>query len=80
MSKRAGQQVAVLVVDRLLAERLRDALRDAAVHLAVDDHRVDHVADVVDRDVAGEVDGAGLGVDLDDGDVAAGRPQKFGGS
>ena len=45
-------QLAVLVVDRALPERLRDALRDAAVHLPVDDQRVDHPPDVVDRDVA----------------------------
>ena len=32
-------QVAVLVVDALLVEGGRDALRDAAVHLAVDDAR-----------------------------------------
>ena len=29
--------------------RLAEALRDAAVHLALDDHRVDDVAEVVDR-------------------------------
>ena len=45
-------EVAVLVVDRLLVQRRRDALRDAAVHLPVDDQRVDDRADVVDRDVA----------------------------
>ena len=31
---RAGEQLAVLVVDGVLVERLADALRDAAVHLA----------------------------------------------
>ena len=36
-------QVARVVVDRLLVERLGDALRDAAVHLSLDDHRVDDV-------------------------------------
>ena len=61
----------LVVVDRLLPERLRDALRDAAVHLAVDDLRVDHVAHVVDRDVADEVGRAGLRVHLDDRDVAS---------
>ena len=42
--------------------------------LTVDDGRVDHLADVVDGDVAQEVDRTGLGVDLDDGDVRAGGP------
>ena len=36
--ERRRLQVAVLVVGALLVERRRDALRDAAVHLAVDDH------------------------------------------
>ena len=58
-----------------LPERLADALGDAAVELAVDDHRVDLLADVVDRDVADEVDLAGLLVDLDDGDVRPERPR-----
>ena len=41
----AGDQLAVLVVDRLLVERLAEALRHAAVHLAIDDHRIDDVAE-----------------------------------
>ena len=45
-------ELAVLVVDAVLPERLGDPLRDPAVHLAVDDHRVDDLADVVDGDVA----------------------------
>src|SRR5450759_5219170 len=44
--------------------------------LAVDDHRVDHVAAVVDRDVALEVAVAGLGIDLDHGAVSAERPHE----
>ena len=36
-----------LVVDHPLVQRPADALRDAAVHLSLDDHRVDHVAAVV---------------------------------
>ena len=42
----------LVVVDDLLPERLADALRQAAVDLAVDQHRADDVAAVVDRDVA----------------------------
>ena len=72
---RAGQQLAVVAVDRALPERLADALGDAAVELAVHDQRVDLVADVVDRDVAHEVDLAGLLVDLDGRDVGAERPR-----
>ena len=45
----AGQELAVLVVDAAFEQRLADALGDAAMHLALDDHRVDDVAEVVDR-------------------------------
>ena len=34
-------------VDTALEQRLADALRDASVHLAFDDHRIDDVAEVV---------------------------------
>ena len=71
--KFAREQAAVVVVDGLLVERLRDALRDPAVHLPVDDRRVDHGADVVDRDVAEQARVARLGVDLDDREVRARR-------
>src|SRR5207245_8896662 len=43
-----GQQVAVIVVDGLLVQRLRDALGQAAVHLARDEERVHDLAHVVD--------------------------------
>ena len=72
---RARLELAVVAVDRALPERLADALGDAAVELAVDDHRVDLLADVVDRDIADEVDLAGLLVDLDDRDVRPERPR-----
>ena len=72
----AGQRVAVLVVDDLLVERLRDAGRDAAVHLALRDQRVDQRAGVVDGDEPQQLDRAGLGVDLDDGDVGAERERR----
>ena len=52
--QRAGQKLAgVAVVDAFLPQRLADALRDAAVALAVDQHRVDRPAAIVDRRVAG---------------------------
>ena len=46
--KRAGQQLAALVIDAALEQRLADALGDAAMDLALDDHRVDDPADIVD--------------------------------
>ena len=44
-----GHELAGLVVDRALVQRLADALRDAAMDLALDDHRVDDDAEIVDR-------------------------------
>ena len=51
VGQRGRLEVAVRVVDGLLEQRLGHALDDAAVHLAVDDQRVDLHAAVVDRDV-----------------------------
>ena len=47
--ERAGDELAILVVDRAFEQRLADALRDAAMHLALDDHRIDDGAEIVDR-------------------------------
>ena len=46
-------------------------MRDAALHLAVDDHRIDDVAAVVRDRVVDECDAAGQRVDLDLDDVRA---------
>ena len=78
VGERRRAQVAVLVVDGLLEQRLGDALDDAAVHLALDDQRVDLVAAVVDGDVRQQVDRAGLRVDLDHADVGAEREREVG--
>ena len=69
----AGDRVAVVVVAHPLVQRLRDALRDAAVLLAGDEQRVDDPAAVVDRDVADQLDPSGVAVDLDDRDVRTER-------
>src|SRR5579883_3347730 len=57
----------------LLEERLTDALHDAAVHLAVQDQRIDRPSGVVDRAITRNADGASVGIDLDLADRAAGR-------
>ena len=43
------------------------------MELTLDDHRVDHAADVVDRDVGEKLDNAGARIDLDLGDMRAAR-------
>ena len=44
-------------------QRLSDALHDAAVELAFDEHRVHDRAEVVDPDIADDLCDAGLRVD-----------------
>ena len=58
--------------------RHRVGLGEAAHDLALDDHRVDPHAAVVDRDDPEHVPHAGLRVDLDRGDVAGERPGQVG--
>ena len=45
-----------------LVQGLRDALCESAVHLSVDDQRVDHVPDVVDADIGANPHLPGLGI------------------
>ena len=54
--QRAGEELTGGVVDHLLEESVADAVRHAAVDLALDDDRVDHGAAVVHRDVAEHVE------------------------
>ena len=69
--ERAGEQLAVAVVDRLFHQRLADALHHAAVQLAFDDQRIDDGAEIVDAGIFGDLDDAGFRIDLDFGDMAA---------
>ena len=65
------ERVAVIVVHDLLEQRLRHALREPAVHLALGEQRVEDAAGVVDGDEPLQGDLPRLGVDLHDGDVGA---------
>ena len=75
-----GPRLAVGVVVDRLEQSLGRALGDAAMHLALREQRVDQRAGVVDRDVLAQAHQAGLGVDLDDGDVRAEGNVGIGGS
>ena len=55
----------------VLEQSLADPLGDAAMGLAVQDHRVDRATDIVDRGIADDLDGTGLGIDLDLADLRA---------
>ncbi len=70
--KAAGQVLPGFpVIDDLLHQRLAQPLRDAAMDLALQAERVDHRADIVDHDVARDVERTGIGVDLDLANMAA---------
>ena len=60
-----GQELPVLVVDEVLVERGADRVHGRAVHLPLDDLRVDPRAAVVDGGVVDDLDDARLPVDLD---------------
>ena len=61
-----GQRLAGRVERHLLVQRGADALREAAADLAVDDHRIDQLAAVLDDDVVEDFDAADFGIDRDD--------------
>ena len=75
-----GDQLALLVVNHFFIQRLTDRLHDAAVNLSVDQHRVDHLAAIIDRDVTQKLDVAGFAIDFDDDDVRAEGKREFFGS
>ena len=75
LHERRGQELARLaVIHDLLHEGLTDALGHAAMDLSRQGQGIDHGADIVDHEVADEVDGARVRVDLHLADVAAVRP------
>ena len=55
----------------VLEQGLAHTLGDAAMGLAVHDHRVDGTPDIVDRSVADDLDGTRLGIDFDLADLRA---------
>src|SRR6266850_2414935 len=67
----SGDQLPRAVVAAAFGERLPDALRESAVHLTLDDHRVDDLAEVVHRGEGDDLRRAGVAVDLDLADIAA---------
>src|SRR5262249_62047394 len=63
--ERAAHQLAAAVVGATLEQRLADALGEAAVDLALDDHRIDDGADGVDAPETDDLEAAGVGIDLE---------------
>ncbi len=76
--ERAAHRLAARRIDdALLPHRLADALRNAAVSLAVHDERIDAAADVVDRCIPRDRHMARVGVDLYLADRAAVRKYRI---
>src|SRR4029079_11017150 len=71
--QRPGHELTVFIVHRALQQSLPDALRDAAMHLPFDNHWIDDRAEIVDGGPIHDFSLAGLAVDLDFANVAAGR-------
>ena len=71
VEKGGRDELAGAIVEGLLPERLPEAVGNAAVDLARDDHRVDLIAAVVDRDITNHLEFSGLAIDLDNRDVSA---------
>ena len=70
----AGHQLsALLVIDAAFGQRLAYALGEPAVHLALDNHRIDDVAEIVHRGEVDDPGNTGVRIDLDFADMAAGR-------
>src|SRR5204862_64209 len=70
----AGEKLAGrIVIYPGFEQRLPDALRDPAMDLAFDQHRLQYIPAIVDRVVSDELDCAGIGVNLHLGDMAAVR-------
>ena len=78
VEERAGDELAaaVVVVENLLHQGLAEPLRQRAVQFAADDHLVEDVAAIVDRAVGDDRERAGVGIDLDLGDVEAVRERE----
>src|SRR5580692_8469687 len=76
--ERAGHELAPLVVNCALTQCLPYSLRDAAVDLALDNHRIDDDAEIVHRRPGDNLGVAGFRIDLDLADMATGRESEIG--
>src|SRR4029453_2923993 len=66
--QRSGDKLTLFIVDSFFIQRLSDRLDDAAMHLAVNQHRIQNLPTIVYSDVSLKFDLAGIAVyfDLDD--------------
>src|SRR4051794_5485657 len=62
--QRAGYQLALLVINNFFKHRLAQRLNNPTVNLPVNEHWIDHLAAVVDSDVAKEIYIAGVTINF----------------
>ena len=67
----AGDELALVVVNSLLKQRLAHGLHDSAVNLPIDEERINHIAAIVHGDILLHADIAGIGIDFNDAQVRA---------
>ena len=65
----AGDEVAGTIVHQFLVQRRAEPVGEAAVNLPLDDHRIEHRAHIVDRNVFHDLHPAGRAVELDRGEI-----------
>ncbi len=68
--KGRGEDAAIVVIDDFLEQRVADSLGDAAVNLAVGNHRIDDAAGILRHQEFLDLYVTGFHVHVDDGDVA----------
>ena len=66
VGERRRQRIAAFIIDDLLEQRVADALRDAAMHLALSYHWVDQDAGILGDDITFDFRFARLNIDIDD--------------
>src|SRR5262249_16258363 len=76
--QRSRHQLTVLIVDRAFQKGLPNSLRDASVHLAFHDHRIDYGAEVIDYGPVDNFGFASVAVYFDFTDVTASRESEVG--
>src|SRR5216684_10976 len=74
-----GEWLRLFVVAHPFVERVAEPVRRAAEELALDDHRIDDAAAVVDHDVAQDTHAAGLDAPVAQLEVGDARLQEMGG-
>ena len=69
--KRCGERLALFVIRNLFVQRGTDPLRDAPLHLAVYDHRIDHCAAIFRNHIVEYFAHPIVGIDRHDDRVGA---------